>query len=120
MDEQVTLNIPQPVAQNARAIATRTQRRLEDVLVEWIGKIASELPVDSLSDEEVLALCDLEMTVDEQTKLSDLLALNREGTLKQNQRRQLDKLMTIYRNGLIRKAQAWQVAVTRGLKPPLN
>ncbi|MCP4419897.1 MAG: hypothetical protein GY805_25065 [Chloroflexi bacterium] len=120
MAEQVTLNIPQPVAQNARAIAARTQRRMEDVLIEWIDKIASELPVDSLSDEEVLTLCDLEMTTDEQTQLSALLTLNREGTLNQKQRRQLDKLMTLYRKGMIRKAQAWQVAVTRGLKPPIN
>jgi hypothetical protein len=120
MGELVTLNIPKPAAQNARAIASRTQRRLEDVLVEWIDKIASELPVDSLSDEEVLSLCVLEMPVNEQTELSNLLALNREGILEQNQRQRLDELMQIYRKGIIRKAQAWQVAVTRGLKLPLN
>lgn len=120
MGEQVTLNIPKPAAQNARAIAFRTQRRLEDVLVEWIDKIASELPVESLSDEEVLTLCNLEMSVEEQTELSDLLAVNREGVLEQDQRRRLDELMQVYRKGLIRKAQAWQVAVTRGLKSPLN
>jgi hypothetical protein len=36
------------------------------------------------------------------------------------QRQRLDELMQVYRHGWVRKAQALQVAVQRGLRPPLN
>lgn len=57
----VTLEISEDTARWAREIAARTQRRFEDVLVEWIDQSAAEPPVESLSDAEVLALCDLQM-----------------------------------------------------------
>jgi hypothetical protein len=46
--------------------------------------------------------------------------MNREGVLPPRQQVRLDQLMQAYRHGLIRKAQALQVAVDRGLMPPLN
>jgi len=41
----------------------------------------NDLPVPSLSDEQVLAFCDAQMDQGSQEKLSRLLELNREGTL---------------------------------------
>ena len=54
MSEFVTLELPENVLRSAREVASRTRRRVEDVLVEWIDKTASDVPVESLSDEDVL------------------------------------------------------------------
>ena len=120
MSEIVTLELPADVLRRAREVALRTHRRVEDVLVEWIDKAAADAPVESLSDEGVLSLCDMQMTDADQETLSLLLAQNREDQLNETERQQLDALMTVYRRGLVRKAQAWKEAVARGLKTPLG
>jgi hypothetical protein len=68
----------------------------------------------------VLLLARSQLPTDEQQELSNLLAGNREGALTARQHVRLDELMQLYRRGLVRKAQANQVAVDRGLLPPLN
>ncbi len=120
MAEIVTLELPETLAQRAKEIAVFTHRQLEDVLIEWIDHAIADLPVESLPDEQVLALCDLQMASQQQEVFSDLLARNQEAQLNQVEVRQLDELMQIYRHGLVRKARALKVAVTRGLKPALN
>ncbi|MFL5801343.1 MAG: hypothetical protein ACJ8CR_06335 [Roseiflexaceae bacterium] len=120
MSETVTLEIPDTLAQHARAVAQQTQRRVEDVLVEWLDRAATELPVELLSDDEVLALRDMQMDDAQQAELSDLLARQREGQLPDTARGRLDTLMGIYRRGMARKAQALKIAVDRGLQPPLR
>lgn len=120
MGETVTLELPEEVARRVREVAARTDRRLEDVLIEWIDRVVSDLPVESLPDDQVLALCDLQMDPEQQEELSELLARNREGLLSDAERARLDELMHVYRLGLVRKAQALKVAVARGLRLPLN
>lgn len=120
MSEIVRLELPEQVALRAKEMATRTHRRLEDVLVEWLDRAAAEPPVESLPDEQVLALCDLQMDAGQQEELGDLLARNREGQIDEAERGRLEELMLVYRRGLVRKARALKVAVERGLRPPLN
>ena len=50
----MTLELPQPLAKSARAVATRTSRPVEEVLVEWFDRAAADLPVELLPDEQVL------------------------------------------------------------------
>jgi DNA-directed RNA polymerase specialized sigma24 family protein len=78
------------------------------------------LPVEELSDEEVLALTELRLTDEQQAALDDLLARNQEGTLDAEGQRQLDELMRLYEHGLLRKSQALRVAVERELIEPLQ
>ncbi|KAF3886239.1 MULTISPECIES: hypothetical protein [Nostocales] len=120
MVEIVTIELPEMLAQQVKEFAALTHRRLEDVLVEFIDRAITDLPVESLPNEQLLALCDLQMVPQQQESLSDLLARNREGQLNELDVSQLDELMQIYRRGLVRKAKALKVAVERGLKPPLN
>jgi len=120
MSEQVTIHISEHVAQRAAQVASRNNRRIEDVLSEWLDQAATELPVDDLPDSEVLALTELRLTPEEQAELSDLLVYNREGTLDAEGRRRLDNLMRVYEQKLLRKAQALRVAVERGLREPLQ
>ncbi len=117
MTQTVTLEMPGDLVRRARAVAQRTGRRFEEVLVSWISP--DDAP-DNFADEEVLALCDAQMPVDEQQELSELLQSQREGLLGPADRLHLDELMDNYRRGLVRKAEALQVAVSRGLRPPLG
>jgi hypothetical protein len=117
MSESITLDIPDELAQRARAVAEQTHRRLEDVLIDWLGRAASDTPVTALPDDELLALADTHMSDPEQEALSDLLARQREGTLDAAGQARLESLMTAYRRGLVRKAEALKVAVQRGLPP---
>jgi hypothetical protein len=120
MAEIVTLELSDTLAQQAKQIAALTHRRLEDVLIEWIDRAVTELPIESLPDEQILTLCDLHMEPEQQELLSDLLARNQEGQLGQSELDQLDQLMKIYRRGLVHKARALKVAVEKGLRPSLE
>ena len=120
MGEIVTLELPESLARSARAVARQTRRSVESVLLEWLDRAATELPVELLPDDQVLALRDLQLGADEQAALSELLARQREGILTGVERTQLDNLFALYRRGLVRKAQALKVAVDRGLQPPLG
>jgi hypothetical protein len=118
--EIVTLELPEHVVRSAQAMAARTHRRVEEVLVDWIDQAATEVPVDCLSDEEILGLCDMQMADEDQNELSHLLARNREGQLDNTDHARLDALMQMYRRGLVRKAHVWKVAVARGLRTALT
>ena len=120
MGQTITLDLPADVAQRAAAVAQQTHRQVEDVLLEWLGRSATDVPIESLPDDQVLTLCDLEMSRSEQDELSALLDRQREGTLDDAARRRLDTLMATYRRGMVQKAQALHVAVERGLRPPLD
>lgn len=120
MGQTVSLDLPPDLAQRAAAVAQQTHRRVEDVLLEWLGRAASDVPIESLPDDQVLALANREMSQSEQRALSTLLARQREGALDEAARQRLDELMTSYRRGMVEKARALKVAVERGLRPPLD
>jgi predicted RNA-binding protein associated with RNAse of E/G family len=82
--------------------------------------LLSVLEVESLPDEQVLALCDMQMESQQQEIFSDLLARQREGQLNDAEILQLDELMQVYRRGLVSKSKALKVAVERRLKPLLK
>src|SRR4051812_28042354 len=105
MSEIITLELSKTLAESARAVAARTHRRIEDILIEWLDQAATEVPVELLPDEQVLALRDLEMDNTQQADLGDLLARQREGQLTTDERERLDTLINIYRRGMVRKAQ---------------
>jgi hypothetical protein len=120
MSEKVTVELPDELAQRARAIAARTERPVEDILVDWIRQGGARPVLELLSDEELLAVCDGEMDAAQQEELSDLLERAQEGAMPEAERRRLEELMQGYRAGLVRKAQALQLAVARGLRPRLS
>jgi hypothetical protein len=120
MSETVTLEIPDDLARRARAMAALTNRGLEEAVLDWIGRAVAEPPVEAISDEQLLALCESQLNDDRQAELSDLLARQREGLLDLDASHRLDALMLDYRRGLVLKARAWKEAVARGLKPRLD
>lgn len=44
------------MARRAREIAAATNRRVEDVVVGWLGRAGAEAPAEVLPDSEVLEL----------------------------------------------------------------
>jgi len=120
MSETITLEMPYELAQQARALASAGNRRLEDALLEWIGRAVENPPVESLPDSELLALCDAKLDAAPQAELSTLLTDHREGALAASQQARLDELMAVYRRGLVLKARALKEAVARGLRPRLG
>ncbi len=126
MSMRVLVTLPDEVYQQAERLAQLTRRDIADVLAETIRRSletttpVADLPVELLPDDQVLALCDLHLSPDQDAELSELLANNREGLLSDDQRKRLDHLIHLYRHGLVRKAQALKVAVERGLREPLG
>ena len=120
MAETITLELPEEITTSAQQLASRTQRRIEDVLIDWLNQGASGIPVEMLSDAQVLQLTESGLADEVQGELDDLLYQNREGLLDAAAQTRLDELMQMYRTGLVRKAEAIKVAVQRGIHPPLN
>jgi hypothetical protein len=118
MSETIMVELSGELVSRARAVAAVTNRRLEDVVADWVGRGAAEPALESSSDAELLAICDASLPPAAQDELSDLLARDREASLDAGERRRLDELMACYRQGLLLKAKAWREAVARGLKPP--
>jgi hypothetical protein len=119
MSQTITLELPDRVAKIAWEFAARKKQPVQKVLLEWLDEIVNDLPVNALSDEQVLALCDTQMDHVMQEKLSRLLEANREGTLSAAKKKQLDEVMEVYKKGMVRKAEALKVAVERGLRPAM-
>ena len=120
MTEKITIELPEDVAQQVRTVAAQTHRSFDEVLVEWIRRAGAEPVLELLPDDELLTVCDRQPDLAQQEELSELLERNRESNLLDGDKGRLDELMRSYRTGLVRKAQALKVAVTRGLRPRLS
>ena len=72
----------------------------------------------NLTDNEVLAMADYQLSPNEQRRLNQLLGLNSEGRITAEQRAELDGLMKLYDEGVIRKSIGWADAVRRRLRQP--
>jgi hypothetical protein len=118
MADTLTLDLPPDVAQRARAVAAATNRRVEDVVVSWLGRAAAEESVELLSDGEVLELARTQMADTDQAAMSDLLG--RQAELTREEQDRLEGLLGTYRRGLVLKARALKEAVARGLIPRLD
>jgi hypothetical protein len=77
-----------------------------------------ESTVETLPDDQVLAAANWTLPEDLRQELIVLINAYHDRELTHAERARHDDLMQIYRRNLVRKAQALQVAVERGLVPP--
>ena len=77
----VTIAISEAAVSRAEELARRTDRRLEDVLADWINRAVVEPPVESLPDEQIRVLCEGQMSGGQQEEPGELLERQREGIL---------------------------------------
>ncbi len=121
MAESVTLNLPDQLVQQVYEVAILTQRNREEILLEWIDRgRTGESAIASLSNEQILNLCDLQMSEPDQIQMSLLLGQQREGLLQKGELEELDRLLQIYRRGMVKKSEALKIAVERGLRDRLG
>lgn len=128
MSTQITITLPDEVYQRAERFARLANRDIASVLADTIQfsippispESAALEPVSALSDEQVMVLTQLQMEPEQDTRLSDLLDRQQSGILTEIERIELQTLMQIYQEGLLRKATALSEAVKRGLMEPLS
>jgi hypothetical protein len=125
MSTDVTVSLSDAVCQRAQVWAEQAGRSLPDFLAEAIE--SSLLPlgnmpptVETWSNDEVVAPANGFLSPDDDRRLSELLALQREAAIDDHQRLELSRLMQLYQQGLVRKAAAIQEAVRRKLREPLG
>jgi hypothetical protein len=130
MGTQVTVTLPDDTCRRAEYLARLTGRDIADVLAETLHlslqpvgvQHAADHLVAELSDADVLAIAESEMDPAQEGRFSELLEARhalQAGHLTQEDRTALLALMQVYQEGLLRKAQALNEAVQRGLRPPL-
>jgi len=77
-------------------------------------------PISTLSDNQIIALTELQMETSQDQRLSQLLQIQQERAITTTEQSELAMLMEIYQSGLMRKAQALNESVKRGLRQPLS
>jgi hypothetical protein len=128
MSTQITITLPDKIYQQAELFARLANRDIASVLADTIQLSMPPISLDALdlepitdiSDGQVLALTELQMEPDQDTRLSELLDRQQAGLMTENERSELQDLMQIYQEGLLRKATALSEAVKRGLVEPLS
>ncbi|MEH2378599.1 MAG: hypothetical protein V7K27_06805 [Nostoc sp.] len=128
MSTQIIITLPDDIFQRAERFARLANRDVASILVDTIqlsippvsGDVTDLEPVSVLSDEEVLVLTELQMESAQDARLSELLDRQQSGTLSEGDRSELQTLMQVYQEGLLRKATALSEAVKRGLIEPLS
>jgi predicted transcriptional regulator len=128
MTTQVIITLPDEIYQRAERFARLANRDVASVLADTIRLSIPPIredvldlePISSLSDQQVLTLTQLQMEPEQDAQLSKLLDRQQAGLLVESERIELQTLMQIYQEGLLRKATALSEAVKRGLIEPLN
>lgn len=128
MTTQITITLSDEVYQRAEQFARLANRDVANILADTIqlsmlpvSAAATTLePVSVLSDAELLEVTELQMEPSQDMRLSELLNLQQANQLQEPEYRELQTLMQIYQEGLLRKATALSEAVKRGLIQPLS
>ena len=95
MSESITLELPEPLVKKVKEIAALNRQGIEEMLIEWIDRTINDIPIEALPDEQVLALCNLQMSGQQQRIFSDLQARNSEGLLNAQEAKKLNKALPI-------------------------
>jgi hypothetical protein len=118
---EITVNIPENVYQNVTELAEKTSRRVDEIIVERlqadfsIENINNEELIGDWSDEDVLALANLNLPEAQSERMSELLYKQQAGLITKVEKSELEIYMEIYNNANLRKAHGIVEAVKRKL-----
>jgi hypothetical protein len=116
---EITLNLPEKVYQDVSTVAKRSKRKVIDLIVDVVEEKYSskkiDRPLSSLSDEEVLALANLQMPENQSKRHSELLYKNQAGRLKPQEKTELEFFQQVYGVTLARKTEGIYEAIQRNL-----
>lgn len=121
MSTQVSFHLPTDLMQEAESAATAMHRGFEEVMVRSVQAGLHSLTMTSeledfaaMSDQEVLALADSRMPVEQSNRMSELLDRQGEGIIDRLQRAELASLLQFYETGQLLKAGGLAEAARRG------
>jgi len=116
---EVTLSLPEKVYRDISTVAKKSKRKVVDLIVDVVEEKYSSKQIDrpfaDYSNEEVLALANLQMPKKQSDRHSRLLYKNQAGTLKPEEKKELDFFQQVYGVALLRKAEGICEAVQRNL-----
>jgi predicted transcriptional regulator len=115
MTTQITITLSDEIYQRAELFARLANRDVASVLADTIqlsipsvrANVIDLEPIADVSDEQVLDLTELQMEPDQDTRLSESLDRQQAGLLFEDEHLELQSLMQIYQEGLLRKAAAF-------------
>jgi len=118
---EVTIILPEKVIANLSSVASKSHRRIEEVIVEKIecdfaidaGELKKQIAV--CSDREVLELAEIKMPAKQDERLSRLLNKQNEGNLSGDEQKEMWQLMDASRLTTLKKAYALREIARRGL-----
>lgn len=123
---QVTVNLPEETYRRAKRLAQLTRREVADVLADTLSLSLPSLTegkapaMQDMTDAQVIALTELQLSANEDERLGELLDKQQAGELTDDEHPDLNRLMQVYQEGLLLKSEALAEAVSRGLIPPLS
>ncbi len=118
---EITISLPENVFVNVANLASKTHRRIDEVIVEKIEREFSldvaelERQISVCSDKEVLEISNLKMPEKQDKRLSFLLQKQGEKTFTKSEQKELWKLMELNRLTTLKKAFALREVSRRGL-----
>jgi hypothetical protein len=116
---EITLNLSESVYRGVSAAARKSKRPVIDLIVDVVKERYAEGKAEGslrdYSDEEVLALANLQMPKRQSLRHSQLLHKNQTGLLTPKERTELAFFQQVYGIALMRKAEGVYEAVQRKL-----
>ncbi len=118
---EVTISLPDKVFANVASVASKTHRRVDEVIVEKIEREFSldaeelETQIAVCSDKEIIELSNLQMPEKQDKRLSSLLQKQGEKDLTKPEQKELWKLMELNRLTTLKKAFALRELSRRDL-----
>lgn len=118
---EVTISLPEKVFANLSNVASKSHRRIDEVIAE---KIERDFAIDAeelekqiavCSDTEVLQLAEITMPAKQDERLSRLLNKQNEGNLSAGEQNEMWRLMEASRLTTLKKAYALREIERRGL-----
>lgn len=123
MTDQIVLTIPEDITVRARQIAETTEQPVEQVLIEHLKTLSTPLPPEEqaeldalhhLSDDALRTIAREQMPDDAQARAHDLMDRNSRGTITDEERAELEKLVGRADRLMLRKAEAAAILKERG------
>ena len=118
---EITISLPDKIFANVANLASKTQRRIDEIIVEKIERDFSvdvadlEKQIAYCSDGEIISFSNLQMPEKQDKRLSFLLQKQGEQDLTAVQQTELWKLMELSRLVTLKKAFAFREISRRGL-----
>lgn len=109
----VTLPLTESLVEDAKRFGNATQRDMIEVLAEALEMMWAtiaplmevEPPLSTLADEEVLAIANSKMDLEQNQRLGELQAKGKSKDLSAVERTELLALLHVYQTGQLRKSQ---------------